>query len=347
MLSELDKITNTDFLNADCNKTKAKPPKILIIDDDSSVVELLKINLESSGYQVNYIYDGKTALEIIEKEKYDLIILDIMLPEVNGYRICQYLRRKRTNFFTPIIILSAKDKLFDKMKGLRLGADDYISKPFDVQELVIKVDAILKRTMHILSANPLTYLPGNASIVQEVNSRLNNDEKFAFAYIDINNFKAYNDRYGFNKGDRVIKYVADSLRRIVRCNEFIGHIGGDDFVLISKPEYAETNCRKIIELFDNVVEKFYSLEDAKKGCIVEKNRLGKKQKFKLMSLSIGIVTNENINVRHYGEIVELATETKMFAKLDGKGRKSCYIFNRRKNIKDLEYAKQQTKNISS
>ncbi|OGS45700.1 MAG: hypothetical protein A2539_08090 [Elusimicrobia bacterium RIFOXYD2_FULL_34_15] len=308
-----------------------KKPKILIVDDDPSIVELVRVNLEGFGYQLTTAYDGKKALELVENERFDLIILDIILPEVNGFIICQSLRKKRINLFTPIIVISAKDKSNDKITGLKLGADEYMTKPFNIDELIIRVDALLKRTKHILSANPLTHLPGNVSIMQEVNRQINIGEKFAFAYLDINNFKAYNDKYGFEKGDDVIKFTAEILKQSTNNNIFIGHIGGDDFILICKPDECEMLCLKIIELFDRRIKSFYNSEDLKIGYIIEKNRKGKRQRFNIMTLSIGIVTNEDAELNHYGKIVELVTETKKYAKIEAKGKKSCFVFNRRKN----------------
>lgn len=304
--------------------------KILAVDDDSVITELLKVNLENSGYKVVTASDGEKALELIGKEKFDLIILDIMLPKIDGHEICQRLRKKETTLLIPVIVISAKDKPVDKIMGLRLGADEYITKPFDLEELMARVDSIMKRTKQILSANPLTELPGNISIMQEVNRRLKNSEKFALAYLDIDNFKAYNDKYGFEKGDDVIKSTVTTIKKCTDRNDFVGHIGGDDFILICKTDQAGNICQKIVELFDESIPRFYNDEDRKRGHIITKDRRGQSQEFPVMTISIGIVTNESEGMNHYGKIVEVATEVKKYVKLINKGQKSSFIRDRRK-----------------
>lgn len=304
--------------------------KILAVDDDSTMTELLKVNLENAGYKVITASDGEKAMELIGKEKFDLILLDIMLPKVDGHEICQRLRKKDTTFLIPVIVISAKDKPVDKITGLRLGADEYITKPFDLEELLTRIDSILKRTKQFLSANPLTELPGNISIMHEVNRQLKNREKFAIAYLDIDNFKAYNDKYGFKKGDDIIKFTASAIKKCTDYNDFVGHIGGDDFILICKTDKAENICQKIVELFDESIPQFYNDEDRKRGHIITKNRRGQSQEFPVMTISIGITTNESENMNHYGKIVEVATEVKKYAKLINKGQKSSFIRDRRK-----------------
>lgn len=303
--------------------------KILVIDDDISIVELLEVNLKSAGYKVEIAFDGEMAMELIERGKFDLIILDIMIPKIDGYEICRRLRKKDTTMMTPVIVLSAKNKPVDKIAGLKLGADEYVTKPFDVEELITRVDSILKRTGHILSANPLTELPGNISIMQDVHQRLKNKEKFAFIYLDIDNFKAYNDKYGFEKGDEVIKFTAGIMKQGIGGDDFVGHIGGDDFILICNAEKSEIICQEIVDLFDKKIPQFYDIKDRERGFIIEKDRRGKIQEFPLMTLSIGITTNESEEMNHYGKIVEAATEMKKYAKLKEK-RKSSFVKDKRK-----------------
>ncbi|HAX61300.1 MAG TPA: hypothetical protein DCX95_01895 [Elusimicrobia bacterium] len=303
--------------------------RILVIDDEISTAELLEVNLKSAGYKVEAAFDGEKALELIERGKFDLIILDIMIPKIDGYEICRRLRKKDTTMLTPIIVLSAKNKPVDKIAGLKLGADEYVTKPFDVEELITRIDSILKRTGHILSANPLTELPGNISIMQDVNRRLKNKETFAFVYLDIDNFKAYNDKYGFEKGDDVIKSTAGIIKQCVSGDDFIGHIGGDDFILICAAGKVEIICRDIVDLFDKKIPQFYDIKDRERGFIVEKDRRGQSQQFPLMTLSIGITTNESEDMDHYGKIVEAATEMKKYAKLKEK-KKSFFVKDKRK-----------------
>jgi len=311
-------------------KTAESKRRVLVVEDDTATSKLLKIDLEPAGYEVDTAFDGEKALEMVDKKKYDLIILDIMLPKIDGYEVCDALRKKDATRLTPVIMLSGKSQVFEKLMALKLGADDYITKPFNLEELLARVDTVLKRSDQALSANPLTKLPGNLSIIQEINQRLSRNEKFAFAYFDIDNFKAYNDKYSYEKGDLVINFTAELIRQNAGSGDFIGHIGGDDFVLICKIEEAENICKKIAESFDKKILQFYDAADSKRGYITAVDRKGQSQNFPLMTLSVGIVTNESKELNHHAKIVEAANEMKKYAKLKKQGQKSNVVSDRRK-----------------
>ncbi|MFH0947718.1 MAG: response regulator [Elusimicrobiota bacterium] len=306
--------------------------KILIVDDDLNLQKLLKVNFEKAGYIAISVFDGKNIVKQIQQQDVpDLIVLDIMLPGIDGYTICQQLREKTTTILTPILILSSKDSPTDKIAALKLGADEYVTKPFDIGELVARVGALLQRTEQILSANPLTGLPGNLVIMREVNKRLKVKENFSCMYLDIDNFKAYNDKYGFNKGDEIIKFTAEIIKHSVAEKDFVGHIGGDDFVLICDVEKTEITCQNIINLFDAKISQYYNTKDRDSGYIMAVNRQGKRQRFSIMALSIGVVKNDNRQeLYHYGKIIEVATEMKGHAKMKKVGVKSNFVVDRRK-----------------
>lgn len=307
-----------------------KKSKILIVDDDPNIIRLLRVNLENKGYVVRTSLTGSKALAILQREKMDLIILDIMLPDFDGYEVCQRIREHEGDITTPVMIISAKDKPMDKIAALRLGADEYITKPFDIEEFLTRVDSMLKRADQMLSVNPLTELPGNVSIITEVNKRLCRREKFAFAYLDIDNFKAFNDKYGFNKGDRVIMFTAEILKKASDKKDFIGHIGGDDFVIICDSDKIESLCDRVIEEFDFRIPQFYNPADRRRGYILSEDRQNEMQEFPIMALSIGIVKNNKKIYPHYAKFIETATELKNYLKINKKPGESAYIENRRK-----------------
>jgi diguanylate cyclase (GGDEF)-like protein len=307
-----------------------KNATILVVDDDPNIFQLLNVNLENFGYRVLKAADGDRAIALAEAETPDLIILDIMLPKIDGFHVCQRLREKESTCLIPIIVLSAKDKPSDKILGLKLGADDYITKPFDVEELLVRIETRLRRTEQFLSANPLTGLPGNVSIMHEVMKRLRTRELFSFVYIDIDNFKPFNDAYGFRRGDMVIAFVTDILKRVRGPNDFIGHIGGDDFVLIGAIDSAEAVCTLIIKLFDEGIPALYDQADREKGGVTSVDRNGKMQCFPIMTLSIGLLTNERNDIKEYAKIIEVVSELKHLAKISNHEGKSIYIKERRR-----------------
>ncbi len=308
--------------------------KILIADDDPDILDVIKITLETEGYEVLEAQNGQEAVEMVKKFAPDLLITDFKMPKMCGDEVCKALKQDILLQHMPIIMLTGKGELTDKIHGIDSGADDYIVKPFEPQELVARVKMALRRTARDLDANPLTRLPGNVSIINELRARINNNELFAVCYADLDKFKAFNDKYGFKKGDEVIRGTARILINSVQekgtPQDFIGHIGGDDFVIVTTIDRADELCKKIIADFNSMVPSLYDKKDLEKGYIIGKDRQKKNKKIPLLSISIGVVTNEKRKIEHVGEIGELGAELKEYAKsLPG----SNYVKERREIIK--------------
>jgi len=185
-------------------------PKVLVVDDDRDIVEIIEVTLQDE-FNVLKAYTGKEALSLIKKSPPDLIILDYLLPDIDGPSICKILRQDIFTLYTPILILTGKGETEDKVYGLESGADDYMVKPFSPPELLARVRMLIRRARIQLDANPLTRLPGNVSITKELEERMQKKEKFAVLYLDIDNFKALNDYYGFERGNEAIKTLARIL----------------------------------------------------------------------------------------------------------------------------------------
>jgi len=218
----------------------------------------------------------------------------------------------------PIIMVTGKGELSDKVNSIDSGADDYIVKPFEPKELLARIRMVLRRTRIDQEANPLTRLPGNISISNEISRQIENKKPFAVCYTDLNNFKAYNDKYGVEYGDKVIKKTGDILIGAVRTLgnpvDFIGHVGGDDFVIVTTPDVAEKICLKIIDDFDAAAPSFYKKTDRENGFIVAKDRQGIERKMPIMTISIGIVTNELRELENPIQVAAIGTELNHYAK---------------------------------
>ena len=289
--------------------------KILVIDDTEFMIRLISDILRSADYEVISAAGGAEGLLKVRSEKPDLVILDVVMPDVDGLEVCRILRDDESNNLMPIIILTAQDNEDNKLTGLELGADDYIIKPFNPRELLSRVKNTLKRIDRNRWANPLTGLPGNIEIQSEINSRIAKAELFCVLYIDLDNFKAYNDVYGFTSGDRAIKLSADILKDNINNNkDFIGHIGGDDFIIISDVEEADKIADGIIEDFDKKILDLYNQDHLDKGYIMTVDRLGNEMRFPIMSISIAIVTNEKRKLFSALQVSEIAAEVKKKAK---------------------------------
>jgi PleD family two-component response regulator len=227
---------------------------ILVIEDERDVVELLSYNLDKAGFRVMAAYDGETGLAIARDRRPDLIILDLMLPGIDGFSVCQSLRDDFRTLHTPILMLTARGETRDRVQGFRVGADDYMPKPFSLVELLARIRALARRSESTLDANPLTHLAGNRAIQERLDALIGAGLPFVALYADIDRFKAYNDRYGSIQGDRLIKATADILTEAVAASEsslrFVGHIGGDDFVIFCEPAWADPIARSAISAFD-------------------------------------------------------------------------------------------------
>ncbi len=294
-----------------------KQYKILTIDDDPDILDVLDLTL-SEQYDVYQASNGAEGLQIVQQKIPDLIICDYIMPVMNGREFCRTVKKDILLQHIPIIMLTGKGEVSDRIGGIEAGVDDYIVKPFSPDELLARVKMILRRTVRSLDANPLTHLPGNTSIMDEIQRVLDEGKSFAVGYADLDKFKAYNDKYGFEKGDEVIKELARILIKYVRGkagnDAFVGHIGGDDFVFIAGDDIIDDICKDIIEEFDKKVSSFYSKQDYERGYIIAKDRLGNEQKFGLLSVSIGIVSTASQNITHIAQIAEIGAELKKYAK---------------------------------
>ncbi len=253
-----------------------------------------------------------------QKQPFDLIILDLLLPDIDGLSVLGALRANPATATTPIMLLSARNSSSEKVHGLQLGADDYVTKPFSPAELLARVQATLRRHEREAGANPSTRLPGNIAIERAIRRRIESNTPFAVCYADLDNFKAYNDTYSFLKGDAVIQQTARILRAVVEIygnpDDFVGHIGGDDFVVITTPERAEPISAHAIAQFDLLAPLFYNPETRRRGYIVADDRQGRRVRYPFVSLSIGIVSTERHPITHLAEVAQRAVDPKKRAK---------------------------------
>ena len=322
--------------------TEGTTQSILVVDDEPHIVQILKFTLEKAGYQVFTATNGEEGLQKVKELQPSLVILDVMMPIMDGYEVCRKMREDFKMNQIPIIMLSAKGDLAERVRGLEGGANDYLIKPYSNDELLLRVNNCLEWNLKQKEANPLTGLPGNTAIDRELMTRIANQKPYSFLYVDIDNFKGFNDHYGYQKGDEIIFFVAAILRKAVEklgSNEdFIGHIGGDDFVLISDPSRAEFIAQYIIDEYDQGAMFLLDEKDVKRGYFEVKNRQGEVARVLLMSITIALVVSTDNTIRHIAEINDIARELKKY----GKGMKgSVVIKERRDAISPSEETKQE------
>lgn len=270
--------------------------RILVVDDEPLIVEMIEETLISDGHEILKAYSGEEALQKVDAELPDLVLLDLMLPGMDGYEVCRHMQRDARLNHIPVIMLTAKSAISDRVAGYERGADDYITKPFDADELLLRVRAQLQHLVKEDSSS-LTGLPGSKAVELEIEDRTSDpDEEWSIIYIDIDRLTPYNEVYSFSEGDELIRQAAECLRKAVELagnpSDFIGHIGGDDFVVLTTPDKSELITESAAALFNQLVLEHFSAVDRANGYFLFVNHAGEQVKMPLVALSFDIVDNE-------------------------------------------------------
>ncbi len=287
--------------------------RLLVVEDDNDISNMLKIYFSGLGYDVDVAPRGSDALEKTRQVLPHLIVLDIMLPDIDGYEVCRTLRQNTRTSHIPVIFLTQKDERSDKLQGLELGADDYITKPFDIEELKLRVQGAIRRSEREALTDPRSGLPAGRLIEEQLRFTIR-QSGWAFMDIRINYFDQFRDVYGFVAGDDVLRFAAMLMGEVVdelgTSGDFIGHAGGDNFVIITREEMAEAIRIRLKQRFAEEVQSHYNFIDRQQGFIMATNPDGQPEKTPLMSLSIGIVTPRQQSFADIREITELAAEVR-------------------------------------
>jgi diguanylate cyclase (GGDEF)-like protein len=291
---------------------------ILIVDDDPDIRTFLEVTLRIAGFSSATAENGAAAVDLARELNPSLILLDIMMPQMDGIEAIRQLRADPRTSQIPVIMVTAKAQGPEKVQGLAEGADDYVTKPFDPDELVARVHATLRRATVLRTTSPLTGLPGNARIEQELLRRVEGPDDFALLYVDLDNFKSYNDHYGFMAGDDVLRELGALLAEVAvdvgPPGTFVGHVGGDDFVVITDAAAFEDVAQAVCDRFDRMATSFYGEDARRLGYIEVSDRQGHVTRFPFVTVSIGIAHTRHRGFAHPSEAVAVATEMKSFAK---------------------------------
>ncbi len=291
---------------------------ILIAEDDTSIRSVLRMLLESNGFAVIEASDGQEALDKVLEHMPDLVLLDVMMPRLDGHEVCHRIRASFTTRHIPIVMLTARAEPKDKLQGLQGGANDYVTKPYHNEELLLRVRNTLDWSRQQRAASPLTGLPGNHSINDEIRRRLATGTSLALLQVDIDHFKAFNDYYGYARGDQAIQLLARILTEAVARHGgpegFVGHIGGDDFVVLTSPVCAEALGEEILDWFKSATQDLYDRADRDRGFVEVLSRRHVLERVPLMSLTIALVSTDRVPVTHLAELIDIAQELKAHGK---------------------------------
>jgi PleD family two-component response regulator len=288
-------------------------PRLLVVEDDADIANMLKIYFSGLDYIVDTAPRGSVALEKTRQVLPHLIILDIMLPDIDGYEVCRTLRTNTRTSHIPVIFLTQKDERSDKLQGLELGADDYITKPFDIEELKLRVQGAIRRAERESLTDPRSGLPAGR-LIEEQLRQIIREKDWALVDIRINHFDPFRDVYGFVAGDDVLRFTAMMIGEVVdelgTPDDFIGHAGNDNFIVITSEQTANAIKTRLKARFAEEVQTHYNFIDRQKGYITATNAEGNPENFPLMSLAIGIVTPSEHSFADIREITELAAEAR-------------------------------------
>ena len=291
--------------------------RVLVVSDDEVVARFLRHDLSNEAYRVDVLDDGALTLEHAIATRPDLVLVDLSREGCDGIDVVRLLRSHPPTASLPVILLTAKADPADKVVGLTAGADDYVVKPFDTLELIARIAGTLRRTADIRALSPLTGLPGNHRIDVEVASRSAAGAPYALCHFDLDEFKAFNDVYGFQRGDDLLLLLASCLQRAVsRAGHpvpFLGHVGGDDFVVVCTPEQAEPLCADALREFDALSPYKYDPDDAARGYLEVADRRGELRRQPLAAVSVGVAADRG-GERDFRAVISAATEMKKVAK---------------------------------
>jgi DNA-binding response OmpR family regulator len=288
-------------------------PRLLVVEDDFDIANMLNIFFKSQGYEVDIASRGSEALDKTRHVMPHLIVLDIMLPDIDGYEVCRSLRTNVRTSHIPVIFLTQKDERSDKLQGLELGADDYITKPFDIEELKLRVQNAIARSERESLTDPHSGLP-SGRLIEDQLRRIIRLKEWALMDIRLSHFETFKEVYGFVAGNDVLRFTAMLLGEVVdeagSPTDFIGHTGGDNFILITTETASDTIRQRLKNRFSEEVLTHYNFIDRQQGYVTTKDSNGVDVKSPLMTMSIGIVTPSQTMFSDIREITELAAEAR-------------------------------------
>ncbi len=296
---------------------KASPPVLVLAPEEHPLTDVFPL-LQEAGYSVRLAHRPAQVLEMLQQEPPAALVVAYPLPQHGNARFVEELKADNLYGHLPLMLIFEEVDDLEQIDWHQLPADDFEVLPFDGDCFAARLHLCVARTQRDMHANPLTGLPGNITIMREAERRLRTGDAFALGYLDIDHFKPFNDKYGFSRGDEVLRMTArillNACASLRASDTYVGHVGGDDFIFMVPSSLAEVAARDVIRNFDLIVPNFYDEDDRRAGRIQSQDRQGNDQQFPMMSCSIAIVDTTELNVTHLGDLSARAAEVKKFAK---------------------------------
>jgi PleD family two-component response regulator len=300
--------------------------RILFIDDEPEILKAVKFYLEDEDFEVHIAEEGNKAVELAESVQPDLIILDVMMPVMDGIQVCRQLRSRTRTRLIPIIFLTARETVEDKIKGLEAGGVDYITKPFNNQELIARIKAHIRRSEEELSSHPVTGLPGAHTVEKEVNKRLQEGMLFSTVFVGIDHFREFREAYGVSRGDRLLLFLAGLLEDVTsgfsENDCFLGQQSYEEFCFLCPTDDVRSLCEWLIERFEEDRQDYYMEQHRQSGELTYYDYRGSLIRSPFVNLVLGGVCNTKRFVATYSGIAEWGAQAMLKARASGK---SAYV----------------------
>jgi CheY-like chemotaxis protein len=288
--------------------------RILVVEDDVDISKMLRIYFDSQGYEVLVANRGNDALDTCRMKLPNVVVLDIQLPDIDGYEICRILRSNTRTSYVPIIFLTQKDERSDKIAGLELGADDYITKPFDIEELKLRVEGAIRRSQREALTHPVTNLPAGKLIEEQLKKVKDSTEPWKLLYFGIRNVTAFKETVGPIHVNEVLIFLADIMRESVEAhgtlNDFIGQASDNDFIIITTPEQASIICKTVTQRFNEESDVFYPFPIREAGKVTYEDIDGVTHEADFMKMAVGVVSSSDGPFADIVQITEDAAENR-------------------------------------
>jgi len=286
--------------------------RILVVDDDFDIANMLRIYFSGQGFEVQVAPRGGDALSMTRKQLPNLIMLDIMLPDMNGYDVCRELRTTTRTSHIPIIFLTQKDERSDRIAGLELGADDFVTKPFDIEELKLRVQNAIAAANRQTQIDSKSNLPTGRLIEDHLRTLIRGDRTWTYMDIKVNHFEDFSEVYGFVAADEVLRFMALLMGEIVdemgTPDDYIGHPGRENFIVVTHAADPLRLQKRLSDRFDEEIKQHYSFIDRERGYILVPDDSDGEKQIDLMNLSVGAVSTATHDFSDIREITELAAE---------------------------------------
>ena len=300
----------------------------MIVGDPVQDLRIHAATLQGRGNDVVTAHSNGEVLEILKNQSPDLFLIDADMKGMDGFHLCRQIKEQESLTNVPVIFITGSRAPEQIDRVYAVGGVDFILKPCPLSEFLARIETqirlhnLLLKVEHLqalaMDANPLTHLPGNNSIVLTIQDAIDTDAEVALIYTDLDNFKSYNDAYGFSAGDDVILFNANTLQDVLRlvCGDagFLGHIGGDDFVMMFPARHLDQVGEEVIRAFDEGIPEFYSDQDRRRGCIIARDRSGGVCKYPLVSISLAGTMLRNKGFTRYVEVATACVDLKKEAK---------------------------------